>query len=57
MIENADEIYLLCDSSKLERDSFIRFASLSAVDHLITDPDVTPEIRKKYLKNSVDIIT
>jgi DeoR family fructose operon transcriptional repressor len=57
MIENADEVYLLCDSTKLERDSFIRFAPLSTIDHLITDPDVNPEIRKEYMKNTVDIIT
>lgn len=57
MIENADKVYLLCDSSKLEKDSFIRFAPISVVNYLITDPEVDPELKKIYFKNKVNIIT
>ncbi len=27
MAENADEVFLLCDSTKIEKNSFVRFAS------------------------------
>jgi len=57
MIENADTVYLLCDSSKLEKDSFIRFAPLTAIDTLITDEGIDQEIRKRYLKHKITIIT
>ena len=57
MIENADTRYLLCDSSKFEKDSFIRFAPLSVIDHLVTDEELDPGIRKKYIKHKLSIIT
>jgi len=57
MIENADEVFLLCDSTKLEQDAFIRFAPLSVVDHLITNPGIDPVILARYQENKIDIIT
>jgi DeoR family fructose operon transcriptional repressor len=56
MMENADEVYLVCDSSKLEKDSYIRFAPLSRVDYLITDSDADPAIVNMYRQNKVNII-
>jgi DeoR family fructose operon transcriptional repressor len=57
MIENADEVYLLCDSSKLEKDSLIKFAPVSAIDFLVTDDELDAGIRKKYIKHKLSIIT
>ena len=37
LVELADEIILLCDSSKLDKSTFVRFADLSQIDFLITD--------------------
>ncbi|MFC2087247.1 DeoR/GlpR family DNA-binding transcription regulator [Bacteroidota bacterium] len=56
MMDNSDEVYLVTDSSKLEKDSFIRFANISAIDYLITDSEADPEIIKKYRKNKINII-
>lgn len=36
-IKNADSVFLLCDSSKIGRDSYIKFAALTEVSCLITD--------------------
>src|SRR5680860_334533 len=33
MAENADEVFLLCDSTKIEKNSFISFAPVSIVDY------------------------
>lgn len=55
MAENADEVVLLCDSSKLETDSFSRFAPLSLVTHLVTDSGLAPEIRKQYTRHGLNV--
>lgn len=56
MAEQADRVYLLCDSSKLERDSYYRFSSLKLVDALITDPGVPQALLNKYKRNKINII-
>jgi len=39
---NADQIYLLCDSSKIERNAYIQSVSLSQITYLITDNPPDP---------------
>ncbi|CAG5068808.1 HTH-type transcriptional repressor GlcR [Dyadobacter sp. CECT 9623] len=36
-IQNCENVYLLCDSSKIGRDSYIKFAALTDISFLITD--------------------
>ena len=57
MMENSDEIFLLCDSSKIEKNSFVKFASISAIHHLITDNQITPEHLKMYQNIGIVIVT
>ena len=57
MMENSDEVFLLCDSSKIEKNSFVKFASINRIHHLITDKQITSEHLKLYLDFGVDIIT
>jgi DeoR family fructose operon transcriptional repressor len=56
MAENSDKVYLLCDSSKIEKDSFVRFAPLSAVDVVITDSELDERYMTKYKKHNIQII-
>ncbi len=56
MAENADEIFVLCDSSKMERNSYFRFAPLSIVDYVITDKGVAPGLISKYENNHIHLI-
>ena len=56
MIENSDEVFLLCDSSKIEKNSFVKFTSLAAIHHLITDKAITPEQLKSYQDTGLDIV-
>src|SRR5690606_14270307 len=37
MIQNAQRTYLLCDASKLGRESYLQFASLDQIHCLVTD--------------------
>ena len=57
MIENSDEVFLLCDSTKVEKNSFVTFASVTRIHHLITDKQITPEHLKMYQDFGVDVIT
>ena len=56
MIENADKVYLLCDSSKIEKNSFVKIASINKIHHLITDKAIMPEQIKQYQDFGVDVI-
>ncbi len=56
MIENADETYLLCDSSKIGKDSYITFAPLSVIDCLITDKELDRTLVNRYREGHVNII-
>jgi DeoR family fructose operon transcriptional repressor len=56
MAENADQVFLLCDSTKIERDSFVQFAPLSKINYLITDEGMDQSLRKDYQVKGVNII-
>ena len=56
MADNADEVFLLCDSSKIERNSFIKFASFSAINHFITNDDIDPQYLKGYIDAGIHIV-
>jgi DeoR family fructose operon transcriptional repressor len=56
MIESADEVFLLCDSSKIEKNSYVRFAPLSKIHHLITDKGLSEEYNEMYKNAGIDII-
>lgn len=48
MAHRAAHTYLLCDSSKLEKDAYFQFAPLSLVNTLITDPGIDPAALAGY---------
>jgi DeoR family fructose operon transcriptional repressor len=56
MAENSSEVFLVCDSSKIEKNSFFKFAPFSKVDHLITNNDIDPKYLKEYRDAGVDLI-
>ncbi len=56
MAENADKVFLLCDSSKIERDSFVRFAPISILDYVVTDKNLDSSFISKYKKSGVNLI-
>ena len=56
MAENADEVFLLCDSTKIEKNSFVKVAPVSILSKVITDKDLNPKFISKYQKNNVILI-
>jgi DeoR family transcriptional regulator, fructose operon transcriptional repressor len=57
MARNAGKVYLLCDSSKLERDSFYTCTPLEGVDTIITDMEINSETLELYSSNNTKILT
>lgn len=52
----ADQVYLLCDSSKVERNSYVRFAPLSLIEALVTDHDLPESVIQDYQAQNIKII-
>jgi len=57
MAESAKQVFLLCDSSKLEKDSYFTYSSLSLVTYLITNNSVDKQLLELYRKNGINIVT
>ncbi len=56
MARQSDNVYLLCDSSKLETDKYLYFAPLSLFDVLITDKEAKPDVVEAYRKAGISLI-
>lgn len=56
MAENSSEVFLVCDSSKIEKNSFFNFAPFSKIDHLITNNDIDPQYLKEYREAGIHVI-
>ncbi len=54
--KQADTVFLLCDSSKIEKDSYLKFAPLSMVDYLITDANFDAKQKQAYEKKGLKVI-
>ena len=55
MAQAADTVYLLCDSSKIEKNDFVHYAPLEMIDYLITDR-MDPELVAAYEKQQIKVI-
>lgn len=57
MSRNADTVYLLCDSSKIGKDSYLKFAPLSLFSFLVTDKGISASQTKALKARQVQIIS
>lgn len=48
IIHSAVKRFILCDSSKFGKTSFVEFASVDDIDHLVTDQNVPEHIRQHF---------
>jgi len=54
-VQMANEVYLLADSSKMGRTSFVRFAELKNIDMLITDGGISQDFLQELEDMDVDV--
>lgn len=50
IMDNASEVYILCDSSKIGKEDFYSFYDLKDVTAIITDDKIDPDIKREYEK-------
>jgi DeoR family transcriptional regulator, fructose operon transcriptional repressor len=55
MTKNASEVFLLIDSSKIEKDSFLKYAPVTIINSIITDKTADDNILEKYHKLGIKI--
>ncbi len=56
MIESAEVVYLVADSSKIGKNAFASLGSLSLINYLITDSKITAKDRAMMKEHEIDLI-
>lgn len=56
MIESANKVYLVADSSKIGKSSFASLGALSLIDYLITDSKINEEYMLMFSKHDIKLI-
>jgi DeoR family fructose operon transcriptional repressor len=56
MASRATETFLLCDSSKIEKEAYLQFAPLSLIQHLVTDTLLDKELANNYRAAGINLI-
>lgn len=55
-IDSASQVFALCDSSKIGKDSHIKFAALSQINTLFTDSDLDTGRKKALIEKGLDVV-
>lgn len=56
MVRSAEKVYIVADSSKFNKASFMRFADLDEADCIITDSKLSEDIYNEFSGNGIEII-
>lgn len=56
MIEMAEEVIVLADSSKIGSNSLIKICNTEDIDFIITDSKLDEEIKQKYINENIKVI-
>ncbi|MDC7239574.1 MAG: DeoR/GlpR family DNA-binding transcription regulator [Spirochaetales bacterium] len=57
MIESAEEVFLLADSTKINKTAFAALQALDQVDYLITDDGITEQQAAEFQRFGIKVIT
>ena len=57
MAEYAEKVYLLCDSSKIEKLSYYNYSGISLIDFLVTDNKIDPSVLEMHCGEGIRVIT
>jgi len=56
MIESANDVYLVADSTKIGKSSFASLGALSLIEYLITDSKITEEDKVMFEKHDIKLV-
>ncbi len=57
MVESADRVVVVADSSKIGRRHLLSFAPLAAVDVLVTDSEIDESDRTELIDQGIEVVT
>jgi len=57
MAKYAEKLYLLCDSSKIEKPSYYNYSGISLINFLVTDNKIDPSVLEMYCRDGIRVIT
>lgn len=57
IIASSDEIYVLADSSKFEKNALLKLDDMKQEYVYITDSKLSEEIQRLYAENNINIVT
>ena len=53
--ETSDKVFVVADSSKIEKDAYIKYAPIEKVSAIITNNLISQEVIKVYRKNKINV--
>ncbi len=56
MIQSADEVFVIADSSKFSKVTLNKIAEIEKVDYIVTDTKLPPSLAEKYVSRGITII-
>lgn len=56
LVENSDSVYILADSTKLEKKALFKFADMSTNYFYVTDSNISHELEKFYREKGYNVI-
>ena len=56
MIDTADVVYLVADSTKIGKNAFASLGALSLIDYIITDASIDQKRAKMLREHEIEII-
>lgn len=57
MLQSADEVFVIADSSKFSKVTLNKIADIEKVDSIVTDPNLPPSLAEKYVVRGITMIT
>lgn len=55
MIDIAEKVYILADSTKIESNSLIKLSDLQENMEIVTDSKLSEEIKKEYINRGIKV--
>ena len=56
MVDCANFVVAVADSSKIGLEEFVRFAPIERVDVLVTDSEITPADRAQFTDHGLEVV-
>jgi DeoR/GlpR family transcriptional regulator of sugar metabolism len=56
LLRKASKVYVLADSEKFDKPSFVTYAAFTSVSGIITDHELAPDVQERYAKQGAHII-